>query len=88
MATHRDPESMVAKGTFRLDLWHRIWGDTVVLPPLRERGDDILTLRDVCVERAVSEQGLRRVRWAPEAACLRSPVPSPASVPGHVHGPQ
>jgi two-component system NtrC family response regulator len=67
MATHRNVESMVDKGSFRLDLWHRIRGDIVALPPLRERGDDILGLRDVFVERAISEQGLRRARWAPDA---------------------
>jgi DNA-binding NtrC family response regulator len=67
MATHRNLQSMVDAGTFRLDLHHRIKGTEVRLPPLRERGDDIVLLRDLFLERSVSEQGLRRARWSVDA---------------------
>ncbi len=40
-ATHRDLDATAGAGEFRADLYHRLRGADVILPPLRERPDDI-----------------------------------------------
>ncbi len=40
-ATNRDLEAMSREGTFRLDLYYRLAGITISIPPLRERKEDI-----------------------------------------------
>ena len=43
-ATHRDLETMAGKGEFRMDLYYRLRVGRVELPPLRDRGDDVMLL--------------------------------------------
>ena len=43
-ATHRDMDELVQSGRFRLDLWFRIQGVKLEIPPLRERAMDISVL--------------------------------------------
>lgn len=49
-ATHRDLEAMVDEGTFRRDLYYRLKAATVRLPPLKERGRDVLMLAEHFLE--------------------------------------
>jgi two-component system, NtrC family, nitrogen regulation response regulator NtrX len=46
VATHRNLEDQVRQGTFREDLYHRVFVFPIVLPPLRERREDIRVLAE------------------------------------------
>jgi transcriptional regulator with GAF, ATPase, and Fis domain len=43
-ATHRNLQSMVAEGSFREDLWYRLSGFPIVVPPVRQRKEDVPAL--------------------------------------------
>ncbi len=51
-ATNRKLEDMVANGTFRQDLYYRVNQHGITLPPLRERGEDIILLAHHFLEKA------------------------------------
>lgn len=57
-ATHRDLEAMVADGAFREDLYYRLADVVVQLPPLRERGSDVVVLARHFVR---SDPGIARI---------------------------
>jgi len=62
VATHRNLEEQVRQGTFREDLYHRVFVFPIVLPPMRDRRDDIPVLAEHFV-RQLSEQN----HWKPKA---------------------
>jgi two-component system response regulator AtoC len=43
-ATNRDPQSLVEEGLFRQDLLYRLQGVSIILPPLRDRRDDVRSM--------------------------------------------
>tara|TARA_B100000575_G_C23107438_1_gene639317 strand:+ start:363 stop:1745 length:1383 start_codon:yes stop_codon:yes gene_type:complete len=51
VATHRDLKQLVEDGHFREDLFYRINVMTLLIPPLRERGSDVLQLADAILQR-------------------------------------
>ena len=57
-ATHRDLLSEVKEGNFREDLYFRLFGLTINLPPLRERGKDILLLANHFIKAFCEENNL------------------------------
>ncbi len=66
-ATHRDLETLVRKGAFREDLFHRVFVFPLAVPSLRERIDDVPVLAEHFA-RVVAEQNSWRVRgFAPDA---------------------
>jgi two-component system nitrogen regulation response regulator GlnG len=68
-ATNRDLAPMIAAGTFREDLFYRLNVVPIMLPPLRERTDDVAALTRHFLAAAEAE-GLPRRRIAPEALAL------------------
>jgi len=64
-ATHRNMLEMVSAGDFRLDLYHRLTGFVLKLPPLRERAADVLLLIDHYVKLFTVEQD-KDVRLSPD----------------------
>jgi two-component system response regulator PilR (NtrC family) len=54
-ASHQDLEALVQQGRFRQDLFFRIHVMDLVLPPLRERGDDIILLAHHFIQRISQE---------------------------------
>ena len=66
-ATNRPLHERVRDGAFRADLYHRLSVYPVHIPPLRERGADVLLLAGRFLELNRSRLGLRSLRLAPEA---------------------
>ena len=53
-STNRSLETAVEEGRFREDLFFRINVVSIVMPPLRDRGEDVLILAQHCLERAAN----------------------------------
>jgi two-component system response regulator PilR (NtrC family) len=57
-ATHKDLSQLVASGAFREDLYYRINVIELHVPPLRERGEDVLMLTHHILQRLAEAQGI------------------------------
>ena len=66
-ATNKDLFSLVKKGSFREDLYFRISVININLPPLRERGDDILLLANHFTGKFSEEAGKPAPRFSEKA---------------------
>jgi two-component system response regulator AtoC len=65
-ATNRDLEARIASEDFRRDLFYRLNGVTIRIPPLRERPDEIEPLARDFVQRACAANGRRLLSIAPQ----------------------
>ena len=79
-ATNRDLPAMIAEGKFREDLFHRLAVFPVVLPPLRERREDIEPLAERLLARACGELGRRPLRLDAGARAALRTAPWPGNV--------
>ncbi|QDF98508.1 nitric oxide reductase transcription regulator [Azoarcus sp. DD4] len=66
-ATNRDLADEVRSGRFRADLYHRLCVYPLRVPPLRERGRDVLSLAGFFLEQNRARLGLRGIRLAADA---------------------
>lgn len=66
-ATNKDLHGLVKKGLFREDLFYRLNVITVSMPPLRERGDDVILLAHYFADRFSEEFGKSSLRFSDKA---------------------
>ena len=67
VATHRNLEEEVRQGTFREDLYHRVYVFPILLPPLRERCEDIAVLAEHFARQLASQNNWRAKSFSREA---------------------
>ncbi|MBV9185132.1 MAG: sigma-54-dependent Fis family transcriptional regulator, partial [Acidobacteria bacterium] len=79
-ATHRDLEQMIEKTEFRQDLYYRLKVVEIVLPPLRDRKEDIPKLVRFFLDKYGKREGLHDVRITQEALQKLMRYPFPGNV--------
>ncbi|HEY6937728.1 MAG TPA: sigma-54 dependent transcriptional regulator [Terriglobales bacterium] len=67
VATHRSLETLVEQGKFRQDLFHRVYVFPLMLPPLRQRAEDIPALVAHFVRQVCAQNGWKETPFTPEA---------------------
>lgn len=80
VATHKNLADEVKKGNFREDLYFRIMGLPIELPPLRERGNDILILAKHFAEEFAKENKLGAINFTNDAKQKLLNYPFPGNV--------
>ena len=80
VATHRDLEGRVREERFRQDLFHRIFVFPLVLPPLRERREDIPALVEHFAAQVCMQNGWKPVPFSAEAMEALQSHPWPGNV--------
>ena len=69
-ATNRDPLEAVAAGRLREDLYYRLHVVPIHLPPLRERGDDIIAIAQYFLHKYALEEDKRFSAFSPEVEVI------------------
>jgi len=79
-ATNRDLFNCISEGKFREDLYYRLSVFPITLPPLRERGDDIVLLAEDFARQFASRMGRRLDPLTPAMATRLKAYPWPGNV--------
>ena len=80
VATHRNLEEQVRQGTFREDLYHRVFVFPIVLPPLRERREDIRVLAEHFIKQLGEQNHWRSKTLSSGALAALESYPWPGNV--------
>jgi two-component system, NtrC family, response regulator AtoC len=79
-ATHKDLAEEVRKGNFREDLYYRLLGLPVTLPPLRGRGNDTLVLAKHFIDEYAEENDMGRLKLSSKAQNKLFKYPWPGNI--------
>ncbi len=79
-ATNRDPLEAVRSGHFREDLYYRLFVVPIHMPPVRERGDDVIEIAEAALARFTAEEGRQFDGLHPQVRDLFRRLPWPGNV--------
>ena len=80
LATNRNIQEMIKEGTFRNDLYYRLFAHRIHIPPLRERLEDIPLLLDHLLGTAAKNLGRKKPTPPPELAVMLGLYSFPGNV--------
>jgi DNA-binding NtrC family response regulator len=80
VATHKNLLEEIQKGTFRQDLYYRLLGLPIDLPPLRQRGSDIILLAEYFLKEFCSNNGKKKQLLTKGAQSKLMTYPFPGNV--------
>jgi len=80
VATHKNLAEQVRAGKFREDLYYRLLGLPIELPPLRDRGQDVLLLAKFFTEEACKENGKEPMALSQEVKEKLMEYPFPGNI--------
>jgi DNA-binding NtrC family response regulator len=79
-ATNRNPLEEVRAGRFREDLYYRLHVVPIHMPPLRERGDDVIEIAERLLVEMAREEGRSFTGLSPQVAEIFRALPWPGNV--------
>ncbi len=79
-ATNRDPADAVRRGQFREDLYYRLFVVPIHMPPLRDRGQDVIEIAEAALDRFAREEGREFHGLDPAVRRLLPRLPWPGNV--------
>ncbi|WP_083444986.1 sigma-54-dependent transcriptional regulator [Pseudorhodobacter aquimaris] len=79
-ATNRDPAEAVRRGEFREDLYYRLYVIPIHMPPLRDRGDDVIEIAETALQRFANEEGRSFTSLSPQVRSMFREMTWPGNV--------
>ena len=79
-ATHRNLAEEVKSGNFREDLYYRLLGLPIQLPPLRDRGNDVMIIAKHLLQKFCKDNGMKNITLSTEATEKLLNYPFPGNV--------